>query len=44
MNIRVIGTVGKIGSGKDEILKYLQARYSIPYISTGDIVRRMANE
>jgi dephospho-CoA kinase len=44
MNIRVIGTVGKIGSGKDEILKYLSARYGIPYISTGDIVRRMADE
>ncbi|MHB8084451.1 MAG: AAA family ATPase [Dehalococcoidia bacterium] len=44
MNIRVIGTVGKIGSGKDEILKYLKARYVIPYMSTGDIVRRMADE
>ena len=44
MNTRVIGTVGKIGSGKDEILKYLYARYGIPYISTGDIVRRMADE
>lgn len=44
MNTRVIGTVGKIGSGKDEILKYLGARYGIPYISTGDIVRRMADE
>ncbi len=44
MNTRAIGTVGKIGSGKDEILKYLSARYGIPYISTGDIVRRMADE
>ncbi|MGA2157827.1 MAG: AAA family ATPase [Dehalococcoidia bacterium] len=44
MDIRVIGTVGKIGSGKDEILKYLKARYNIPYLSAGDIVRRMADE
>ncbi|MGA2367406.1 MAG: AAA family ATPase [Dehalococcoidia bacterium] len=44
MNIRVVGTVGRIGSGKDEILKYLYARYGIPYISTGDIVRHMADK
>ncbi len=42
MGIRVIGVVGKIGSGKDEVLKYLHSRYHIPYLSTGDLVRRIA--
>lgn len=36
--------MGEIGSGKDEVLKYLRARYEVPYLSTGDIVRRMAEE
>ena len=40
----VIGAVGDIGSGKDEVLKYLRDRYGVPYISTGDIVRQMAHE
>ncbi len=44
MNIRVIGTVGKIGSGKDEVLKYLRDRYGIPFIATGDIVRGIAKD
>jgi len=39
---KVIGVVGEIGSGKDEVLKYLKARYGIPYISTGDLVRHIA--
>jgi dephospho-CoA kinase len=42
MSVKVFGVVGEIGSGKDEVLKYLRARYGIPYISTGDIVRRIA--
>jgi dephospho-CoA kinase len=42
MTNRVIGVVGKIGSGKDEVLKYLKQRYGVPYISTGDIVRDIA--
>jgi dephospho-CoA kinase len=42
--MKVIGVVGEIGSGKDELLKYLRARYGVPYISTGDIVRRLAEE
>ena len=42
MTVKVIGAVGEIGSGKDEVLKYLKARYGIPYISTGDIVRNIA--
>ncbi|MEW6142239.1 MAG: AAA family ATPase [Chloroflexota bacterium] len=40
--IRVIGVVGQNGSGKDEVLKYLNARYGIPFLSTGDIVREIA--
>jgi len=42
MSVKVFGVVGEIGSGKDEVLKYLKARYGVPYISTGDIVRRIA--
>ena len=41
-SMNVIGAVGDIGSGKDEVLKYLRDRYGVPYISTGDIVRQMA--
>jgi dephospho-CoA kinase len=42
MVTKVIGVVGKIGSGKDEVLKYLKAKYGIPYLSTGDLVRDLA--
>ena len=42
--MKVIGAVGDIGSGKDEVLKYLRDRYGVPFISTGDIVRQMAQE
>jgi dephospho-CoA kinase len=42
--MKVIGVVGGIGSGKDEVLKYLRTRYAVPYLSTGDIVRKMAGE
>ncbi len=42
MSVRVIGVVGKIGSGKDEVLKYLKSKYGIPYLSTGDLVRDIA--
>jgi dephospho-CoA kinase len=43
-DMRIIGVVGKNGSGKDEILKYLRTKYAIPFLSTGDIVREMARE
>ena len=36
--------MGEIGSGKDEVLKYLREKYGVPYLSTGDIVRKMAGE
>jgi dephospho-CoA kinase len=40
--MRVIGAVGQNGSGKDEVLKYLKARYGVPFFSTGDMVREIA--
>jgi dephospho-CoA kinase len=40
--MRVIGAVGQNGSGKDEVLKYLEARYGVPFFSTGDMVREIA--
>jgi dephospho-CoA kinase len=40
--MRVIGAVGQNGSGKDEVLKYLKARYEVPFFSTGDMVREIA--
>jgi len=42
--MKVIGVVGEIGSGKDEVLKYLREKYGVPYLSTGDIVRKIAGE
>jgi len=40
--MKVIGVIGKNGSGKDEVLKYLRDRYDVPFLSTGDIVRGIA--
>ena len=40
--MRVIGAIGKNGSGKDEVLRYLSARYGVPFVATGDIVRSLA--
>jgi dephospho-CoA kinase len=40
--MKVIGTIGQNGSGKDEVLKYLHQRYFVPYLSTGDMVRELA--
>ena len=42
MFMKVIGVIGKNGSGKDEVLKYLRDRYAVPFLSTGDIVRGIA--
>jgi dephospho-CoA kinase len=42
--MRIIGVVGQNGSGKDEVLKYLHARYDIPFLSTGDAVREIAGK
>ena len=38
---KVIGTVGQNGSGKDEVLKYLNTKYNVPFIATGDVVREL---
>jgi dephospho-CoA kinase len=40
--MRVIGVIGKNGSGKDEVLKYLKEKYNVPFLSTGDMVREIA--
>jgi dephospho-CoA kinase len=40
--MKVIGVIGKNGSGKDEVLKYLMDKHSVPFLSTGDIVREIA--
>ncbi|MFA5056059.1 MAG: AAA family ATPase [Dehalococcoidia bacterium] len=40
--MKVIGVIGKNGSGKDEVLKYLRDKYDVPFLSTGDIVRGIA--
>jgi len=40
--MRVIGVIGKNGSGKDEVLKYLRDKHNVPFLSTGDIVREIA--
>jgi len=40
--MKVIGAVGQNGSGKDEVLKHLKARYDVPFFSTGDMIREIA--
>jgi len=40
--MKIIGVIGQNGSGKDEVLKYLKAKYHIPFLSTGDMVREIA--
>jgi hypothetical protein len=41
--MKVIGVIGKNGSGKDEVLKYLKDKHNVPFLSTGDIVREIAS-
>lgn len=40
--MKVIAAIGHNGSGKDEVLRYLKARYGVPFFSTGDMVREIA--
>ncbi len=40
--MKVVGVVGLNGSGKDEVVNYLNMRYGIPLFSVGDIVREIA--
>lgn len=42
--MKVIGVVGLNGSGKDEVVNYLNRQYGVPLISVGDIVREIANK
>jgi dephospho-CoA kinase len=42
--IKVLGAIGKNGSGKDEVLKYLRIKYGVPFLSTGDVVREIASK
>jgi dephospho-CoA kinase len=42
--IKIIGAVGRNGSGKDEVLKYLKSKRNIPFLSTGDMVREIAKK
>jgi dephospho-CoA kinase len=42
--MKVIGVVGKNGSGKDEVVRYLNKQYGIPLFSVGDVVRDIAKE
>lgn len=39
--MKIFGSIGRIGSGKDEVVKYLNSKYGIPVISIGDLVREM---
>ncbi len=41
-SVKVIGVIGLNGSGKDEVVNYLNQRYGVPLISVGDIVREIA--
>jgi dephospho-CoA kinase len=40
--MNIFGSIGRTGSGKDEVVKYLSSKYGLPVISVGDIVREMA--
>jgi dephospho-CoA kinase len=40
--MKVIGVVGLNGSGKDEVVKYLNRQYGVNLISVGDLVREIA--
>jgi dephospho-CoA kinase len=42
--MKIFGSIGRIGSGKDEVTKYLSNKYDLLVISVGDIVREKAAE
>ena len=44
MSRRVAGIVGREGSGKDEVLRYLHGRCSITNLSAGDVAREIAQQ
>jgi dephospho-CoA kinase len=41
--VKIIGTIGQNGSGKDEVLIYLRTKHGVPFLSTGDMVREIAS-
>jgi len=43
-SIKIIGAVGRNGSGKDEVMKYLKDKYNVPFLATGDVVREIAKK
>jgi dephospho-CoA kinase len=43
IKVKIIGAIGQNGSGKDEVLKYLRTKHSVPFLSTGDVVREIAS-
>ncbi|MCR4394290.1 MAG: AAA family ATPase, partial [Dehalococcoidales bacterium] len=42
--MKVIGVIGLNGSGKDEVVKYLNQKHGVPPISVGDLVREIARQ
>lgn len=40
----IIGLAGTFASGKDSLARYLEEKYNVKHISTGDIVRTYAQE
>lgn len=42
--VTVVGVVGRNGSGKDEVVKRLNAKFGVPVTSTGDITREIAKK
>lgn len=41
--MKVIGIIGRMGSGKTEVSEYLRRRYGTPVVAIGDIVREIAD-
>jgi dephospho-CoA kinase len=42
--MKILGAIGRIGSGKDAVVDYLSDKYNLPTVSVGDMVREMAKE
>lgn len=39
-----MGAVGRIGSGKDTVIRYISRKWSVPTVSIGDIAREIARD
>jgi dephospho-CoA kinase len=42
--MKILGAIGRIGSGKDAVVDYPSDKYNLPTVSVGDMVREMAKE